>query len=652
MFTLLSRFSKYSIVILSFLAITLSHAQEDRAEDISILDVDANGEVDALTDGLLLLRSMFELTDDALVTGVVDSTNCKECDAEGIDSYITSIKGTTYGGLDNQNISGSNLSGTTLTIGIENGANETVDLSSLEDGTGITSAQASAITDNTAKVGITSAQASAITDNTAKVGITSAQASAITDNTAKVGITSAQASAITDNTAKVGITSGQASAITANTAKVVITQVNGLSDALVEDDSIYIGSDPSATTSDAQHNVAIGPNALIAITTGDANIAVGFSLTSNTEGSVNTSVGYGALKENLTGNYNSGYGRGALIENTSGTGNTANGWNALSVNKTGNYNTAVGAMADLGADNLTNATAIGNGAIVTASNTMQLGNTSVTNVKTSGSVTAGAITIPNTDGSNGQLLATDGSGQLYWLTLVPLTEAQASAITANTAKTGITSSQASAITANTAKTGITSSQASAITANTAKVGMTLGTTSTTALAGNTTTITSGQASAITANTAKVGMTLGTTSSTALAGDTAYSTLALGTTSTTALAGNALSGTVNIGQTGATTTVLGTLNVDEAVTLDTTLSVTGVSTFSGATALNGDVQIGNNASDRIGFFGGTPIERDNVLSLASTTCGAPSGIGCYANVVENRDKINELIQKLQELGLIN
>ena len=42
------------------------------------------------------------------------------------------------------------------------------------------------------------------------------------------------------------------------------------------------------------------------------------------------------------------------------------------------------------------------------------------------------------------------------------------AVTANTAKTGITSSQASAITANTSKTGITSSQASAITANTSK----------------------------------------------------------------------------------------------------------------------------------------------------------------------------------------
>ena len=48
-------------------------------------------------------------------------------------------------------------------------------------------------------------------------------------------------------------------------------------------------------------------------------------------------------------------------------------------------------------------------------------------------------------------------------------------------------------------------------------------------------------------------------------------------------------TVNVASTGAMTTVKGTLNVDEAVTLDTTLDVTGdtsVSTFdsSGATSL--------------------------------------------------------------------
>ena len=345
MLTLLNRFSKYSIVILGFLAITLSHAQDDRDENISILDVDANGEVDALTDGLLLLRSMFELTDDALITGVVDSVNCKECDADGIDSYITSIKGTTYGGLT-PDAGPAGPQGEKGTKGDKG---------------------------DTGSQGATGAQ-----------GIQGIK-----------GDTGSQGIAGTDGA------KGDTGATGASGVSGSITE---LSDALVKDNSIYIGSDPSNQTTTAENNIALGITALGSITTGDGN-------------------------------------------------------------------TAIGASADVGSGDLTNATAIGNGAIVTASNTMQLGNTSVTNVKTSGSVTAGAITIPNTDGSNGQLLATDGSGQLYWLTLVPLTEAQANAITANTAKTGITSGQASAITANTAKTGITSGQASAITANTGKTGI-------------------------------------------------------------------------------------------------------------------------------------------------------------------------------------
>ena len=191
---LLSRFSKYSVVILGCLTITISYAQGERDENLLILDVDGSGKVDALTDGLLILRSMFELTDDSLVTGVVDLTNCTECDAAGINQYISSMKDTRYSKLnadDDQNISGSSLSGTTLTIGIENGSSETVDLSSLEDGTGISADQANAIADNTAKTGITSAQASAITVNATKIGITSDQANAITANTAKTGITSA-----------------------------------------------------------------------------------------------------------------------------------------------------------------------------------------------------------------------------------------------------------------------------------------------------------------------------------------------------------------------------------------------------------------------------------------------------------------------------
>jgi hypothetical protein len=82
---------------------------------------------------------------------------------------------------------------------------------------GITSTQSSDITANNAKVGITSTQASDITANNAKISYT--DASAVAANTAKVGITTQQASNITTNNAKVGITTSQANAITANTAK-------------------------------------------------------------------------------------------------------------------------------------------------------------------------------------------------------------------------------------------------------------------------------------------------------------------------------------------------------------------------------------------------------------------------------------------------
>ena len=68
------------------------------------------------------------------------------------------------------------------------------------------------------------------------------------------------------------------------------TSINGLSDALVEDNSTYLGNDPSSTTDD--RNVAVGLIALDAITTGDNNVAVGYNaLTANTTGSHNIGIG-------------------------------------------------------------------------------------------------------------------------------------------------------------------------------------------------------------------------------------------------------------------------------------------------------------------------------------------------------------------------
>jgi hypothetical protein len=55
----------------------------------SVFDVDADGEVKALTDGLLLIRYFFGLTGDALVRGAVNGDG-NRTSAEEIESYLES----------------------------------------------------------------------------------------------------------------------------------------------------------------------------------------------------------------------------------------------------------------------------------------------------------------------------------------------------------------------------------------------------------------------------------------------------------------------------------------------------------------------------------------------------------------------------------
>jgi hypothetical protein len=161
-------------------------------------------------------------------------------------------------------------------------------------------------------------------------------------------------------------------------------------------------------------NIANGNQSLYFNTTGSNNTAIGnASLNSNIEGVDNTANGFGALYRN-TGGYNTASGSRSLYSNTTGGSNTALGYSAGTTNTTGTQNTLIGYSADVSSNNLSNATALGNQAIVTASNSIQLGNTSVTNVKTSGTLTAGAVTYPNTVGSNGQVLTTDGLGAASW----------------------------------------------------------------------------------------------------------------------------------------------------------------------------------------------------------------------------------------------
>jgi hypothetical protein len=168
------------------------------------------------------------------------------------------------------------------------------------------------------------------------------------------------------------------------------------------------------------YNSAFGRNALSKSTVSFNNAAFGAEALSDNLANGNTAYGAYALQRNTTGYSNTAVGLGAMKFQTTGNDNVAIGVNAglfASNQTTGSNNTAVGAFAEYGAANLTNATVIGSGAIVSTSNTIQLGNTAVTNVKTSGTITAGAVTYPKVDGTAGQVLTANANGIPTWQTI-------------------------------------------------------------------------------------------------------------------------------------------------------------------------------------------------------------------------------------------
>lgn len=178
--------------------------------------------------------------------------------------------------------------------------------------------------------------------------------------------------------------------------------------------NVALGYRSLATNSAGSGNIAVGYKSL-EDNFGAENIAVGLlAMSNNTGGSSNIAIGSQALLNNLigfnnygigsnalglvtTGNENLAYGIKALDSITTVTQNTAIGHYALSLQTNGNYNTALGFQAGgfikngsnntflgFGADvspiTLTpsNSTALGSNALVTQSNMVRIGNTSVT----------------------------------------------------------------------------------------------------------------------------------------------------------------------------------------------------------------------------------------------------------------------------------
>ena len=177
--------------------------------------------------------------------------------------------------------------------------------------------------------------------------------------------------------------------------------------------NVSLGSYSMLLSSSANDNIAIGQQALYSMYLGSRNVAVGSYAVYNNQSSDNVGVGFNSMRYSFgshntslgsyslygsnpatnNGSYNSASGYQSLYANTTGSSNAAFGKGALYTNTTGSNNTALGADADVTTSALTNATAIGYNAKVAASNTIQLGNTSVTSINTSASVNAAAFNV-------------------------------------------------------------------------------------------------------------------------------------------------------------------------------------------------------------------------------------------------------------------
>ena len=213
--------------------------------------------------------------------------------------------------------------------------------------------------------------------------------------------------------------------------------VNGLTIGLgggTDNSNAALGNGALTSNTAGLNNTAIG-NAALTLNTGSYNTAIGSQvLPKNTTGTNNTAMGYGALFNNVSGSSNSAIGDGALFyntgsnnisvgsgandKNTTGDDNTAIGYHALQPNTTGSKNTAIGSGSRVATAALTNATAIGYGANVAASNTIQLGDLNITNVKTSGSITAGDVTYAKAHNSTAnQVLSIDAAGNTSFKTI-------------------------------------------------------------------------------------------------------------------------------------------------------------------------------------------------------------------------------------------
>ncbi len=198
----------------------------------------------------------------------------------------------------------------------------------------------------------------------------------------------------------------------------------GLNDDQSNNKNVGIGFEVLKSNTTGQSNTSIGVNTLRFNTTGSFNIAEGSrSLFNLTVGNKNTAIGFEAMFSSTAAYRNTVSGYRSMYSNTTGTYNTALGYESGFTNTNGSYNVFLGYNAgynSIGSNKLyienrnanennaliygefgNDATSIGN--ILRTNSQFQIGNPALT-----------GYAFPTSDGTNGQVLQTNGGGTISW----------------------------------------------------------------------------------------------------------------------------------------------------------------------------------------------------------------------------------------------
>ncbi len=388
---------------------------------------------------------------------------------DGTSSTPLSVNGDL---TDDQNIQNLALSGTTLTVGIEDGNPATVDLSSLQDGTGTddqnltlsgntlsiedgNSVNLSSFMDNTDDqnlsisghtLSIESGNSVTLPDNdnqTLSFNSSTNYLSISNGNSVDLSSLAGGSSSGWELTGNAGTTSSNFIGTTDNVD--LHFRINNTASGFLSQNNTAFGyQSGNSITSNAINNAFFGDNAGYSDTEGDENVFVGHRVGYYMQkGNSNTAIGYNAFYNYGAsgggprdgGNKNVAIGKWAMFNPYQGDGNVAVGFDAFSLPNSGEYNVFIGYNSDrdnnnnlnnaiaIGAYSVAdadNATAIGYRAYASQANSLILGQT--TNDGNQNSATAntnvGINTITPETVANLTLGAMDGSnegGQITWL---------------------------------------------------------------------------------------------------------------------------------------------------------------------------------------------------------------------------------------------